>query len=99
MSSLHFTMGRRSNADDDGDRRKRVARKWTEEEVVSLLEAIAKVSTSKLESVNWAEISKQVPGRTGKQCREKYKVRPVCQSCRFKCKAPRGPAQRTELCP
>ena len=53
--------------------KKKVARKWSEEEVAALVAAINRVATSS-ELLNWADIAKAVPGRTGKQCREKYKV-------------------------
>lgn len=59
---------------------KKISRKWTEEEVAALATSIARVCGPKgppdgHHSLNWAEISKGVPGRSGKQCREKYKVR------------------------
>ncbi len=56
---------------------KKVSRKWSEEEVLALREAIARAKEREVdpgEPLNWADIAKSVPGRTGKQCREKYKV-------------------------
>ncbi|GFH08051.1 uncharacterized protein HaLaN_02951 [Haematococcus lacustris] len=55
----------------DGKAGKKVSRKWTEEEVVALVAAINAVPAS--HPLNWAEIAKLIPERTGKQCREKYK--------------------------
>lgn len=52
---------------------KKVSRKWTPDEVGYLMQAIQlHANTNAL--INWAEIAKYVPGRTGKQCREKYKA-------------------------
>jgi hypothetical protein len=62
-----------------GGKGKKISRKWTEEEVVLLAQSITRVCGAGPpdghHSMNWAEIAKAVPGRTGKQCREKYKVR------------------------
>jgi hypothetical protein len=62
---------RRSSEEGTG---KRVSRKWTAEEVQQLQSAI-KQAKAPVETLNWAGIATSVPGRTGKQCREKYKVR------------------------
>jgi hypothetical protein len=53
--------------------KKKNTRKWTDEEVAALKGAIEAAATS-TELLNWADVAKAVPGRTGKQCREKYKV-------------------------
>lgn len=47
--------------------------KWTEEEQMQLVDAINQASSS---GINWADVARVVPGRTGKQCREKFKVCP-----------------------
>jgi hypothetical protein len=64
-------------ANETGSKGKKISRKWSEEEVAALAASIARVcgpNESTSSSMNWAEIAKAVPGRTGKQCREKYKV-------------------------
>ncbi|KAJ9520090.1 hypothetical protein QJQ45_030013 [Haematococcus lacustris] len=68
----------RGNSLCDGKAGKKVSRKWTEEEVVALVAAINAVPAS--HALNWAEIAKLIPERTGKQCREKYKVSSSLQS-------------------
>ena len=49
---------------------KKVSKKWTEEEQHVLLEAVNQHGS---EIINWADVARSVPGRTGKQCREKWK--------------------------
>ncbi|GAX72556.1 hypothetical protein CEUSTIGMA_g12.t1 [Chlamydomonas eustigma] len=49
---------------------KRPSKKWTEEEMQRLVYSI---NTQGRDRINWAEVSKVLPGRTGKQCREKWK--------------------------
>lgn len=77
-----------ADAPAEKQRAKRVSRKWTKEEETCLLQAVAFYSANgRDDSQNWAEIAKLVStampelgGRTGKQCREKYKVRFIQQS-------------------
>lgn len=47
-------------------------RKWTDEEQSQLLNAVAGY-TGDMENINWADIAKFVPSRSGKQCREKWR--------------------------
>jgi hypothetical protein len=49
------------------------SKKWSTLEVEQLLGAIHDAGCAP-EALNWAAVAEQVAGRTGKQCREKYKV-------------------------
>lgn len=50
--------------------RKENGKPWSQEEINRLLHSVRKHG---LENINWADVAKDVPGRTGKQCREKWK--------------------------
>mmetsp|Transcript_40401 Transcript_40401/g.89733 ORF Transcript_40401/g.89733 Transcript_40401/m.89733 type:complete len:648 (+) Transcript_40401:247-2190(+) len=54
----------------EGGLHKKPSKKWTEDEQHRLVAAINNMGR---EHINWAEVAKAVPGRTGKQCREKWK--------------------------
>ncbi|KAG2495316.1 hypothetical protein HYH03_006587 [Edaphochlamys debaryana] len=56
----------------DGKSRKEASRPWTQEESDKLISIVGKVQGS-VDLVNWQDVAKLVPGRTGKQCREKWK--------------------------
>ncbi|GIL77109.1 hypothetical protein Vretimale_3210 [Volvox reticuliferus] len=61
--------------------RKEQSRPWSQEESEWLIQVVSKTSTN-LDNINWQDVAKQVPGRTGKQCREKWKndLRPnICK--------------------
>lgn len=61
--------------------RKEASRPWLPEESEFLVQVVAKLSES-TDSINWQDVAKQIPGRTGKQCREKWKndLRPnICK--------------------
>lgn len=60
----------RSRRGSDGPSKK-VSRKWSEAEIQALVEAINHLGGT--DGINWADVAKAVPGRTGKQCREKWK--------------------------
>ncbi|KAG2491470.1 hypothetical protein HYH03_010255 [Edaphochlamys debaryana] len=49
------------------------SRKWTNEEVGALLAAVGALNPADTEGINWVEVAKHVPTRTGKQCREKWR--------------------------
>jgi len=52
---------------------KKQSKKWSPEEVELLVSAI-NAAPSSTDCIDWAHIALSVPDRTGKQCREKYKV-------------------------
>ncbi len=58
----------------DGAERRAKSKKWSPMEVEQLMQAI-QAANCPPEDLNWAEVATNVDGRTGKQCREKYKVR------------------------
>lgn len=60
MRSLHGPVDRIS---------KKKCNKWTEDEHSLLADAVKSYGN---DTINWSEIARSVPGRTGKQCREKW---------------------------
>ena len=52
--------------DYDDDRRRRVVRKWTTEEDEKMISLVAKYGTRR-----WSVVGDHLPGRNGKQCRER----------------------------
>lgn len=58
---------------DYGAKRKEASRPWTQEETDWLITVVSRLGTDNYDAINWQEVARQVPGRTGKQCREKWK--------------------------
>ncbi len=50
----------------DDDSRRRVVRKWTPEEDEKMIGLVAKFGTRR-----WSMVGDHLPGRNGKQCRER----------------------------
>ncbi len=50
---------------------KKATQKWTELDVQRLQQIIS--SMGGVAHINWGQVALSVPGRTGKQCREKFK--------------------------
>jgi hypothetical protein len=53
---------------DTGSLNKRKIRRWTEAEHATLLRLVTEMG----DETCWAAIAEQLPGRTGKQCRERW---------------------------
>lgn len=51
----------------------KISRKWSDVEQEQLLSSIQALCGGDHDSINWAEVAKAVPSRTGKQCREKWR--------------------------
>ena len=52
--------------DDSDDRRRRVVRKWSNEEDEKMIALVNKFGTRR-----WSVVGDHLPGRNGKQCRER----------------------------
>eukprot|EP00983_Pelagomonas_calceolata_P074435 1152560-Pelagomonas_calceolata.AAC.4 len=68
------------------------SKKWSPTEVQQLLDAINAANCAP-EDINWAAVAENGPvGRTGKQCREKYKVcsPPACSCTHYPAKKRKG---------
>ncbi|PNH01884.1 Myb-related protein 3R-1 [Tetrabaena socialis] len=63
---------RRSSDDSNSKLRKEPSKAWTQQETDYLVSVVAATSSS-MESIDWQVVSQQLAGRTGKQCREKWK--------------------------
>jgi hypothetical protein len=66
-----------------GTSSKRKIRRWTEAEHDSLVQLVAKLG----EDACWATIAEHIPGRTGKQCRERWVNHIGCAGWRALCGA------------
>eukprot|EP00798_Chlamydomonas_sp_ICE-L_P024522 gene24522-10126_t len=57
----------------ENDGKRAYNKRWSEEETAALRQSIGRSGGVLHGSIDWTEISKSLPGRTGKQCREKWK--------------------------
>jgi hypothetical protein len=61
-----------SNLETSGDKPQNRKPKWSQEEDTQLQDLVAELERRGKSSMNWAGVAKEMPGRNGKQCRERW---------------------------